>query len=82
MKRTRRHEFVVEGHMSERDANRGHIEQQVREAYAGRLAAAGFLRRLWLRLAMWREVRRRLDRAAPKDALYAKCSEGSPRASE
>jgi hypothetical protein len=80
MKRKRRHQIISEGYSRERDASRNGIEQQVREEYAGRLAGAGFIRRLWIRLAMSREVRHRLDRAAPKDALYFRQSERSRRA--
>lgn len=80
MKRKRRHEFVVDGCRSERAANREHIERQVREAYADRLAGAGFIRRMWIRLAISREVPHRLDRAAPRDALYVARSARSPRA--
>jgi hypothetical protein len=53
---------------------RKEIEQQVRAKYAQRLATAGPLRRLWLRVKMYFEVERRLRRElkekAPKDALY------------
>jgi hypothetical protein len=53
---------------------RNEIKQEVRAKYAERLATAGPLRRLWLRVKMYFEVERRLRRElkhkAPKDALY------------
>jgi hypothetical protein len=72
MKRQETHEFIAEGRFIELAANRKHIEREVRGAYAERLAKAGFFRRILIRLAMSREVRRRLEKVAPTDGLYSK----------
>ena len=51
-------------------ANEGRIVEKVRRRYAPRLASAGFFRRLYLHFLMRREVRRELERVAPKGGLY------------
>jgi hypothetical protein len=46
------------------------IEDDVRADFAQRLANASFLQRLKLRVAIRREIRRRLNQAASPTALY------------
>ena len=68
----RRDKFVADGR--ERIA-RGEIERirrEVRARYADQMAAAGFFRRLWLRVRIRREIERQLNKIAPRDGLYAK----------
>jgi hypothetical protein len=62
--------FVVDGYCRARDAAELRIRTEVEVEFADRLAAADF----WTRVRLWREiareVRRRLSRIAPPDALY------------
>jgi hypothetical protein len=48
------------------------IRDDVAAAHADRLRTAGRLGRLWIRLEMAREVRRRLRHQAPPGGLYAR----------
>ena len=46
------------------------IQREVRARYADQWASAGLVERLRLRLRIWREIRRELERIAPQGGLY------------
>ncbi len=46
------------------------IEKQVEQEYAQRLSEAGWLGRQFLKMVMNKEIRERVGRIAPSDALY------------
>lgn len=46
------------------------VRAEVQAEYAERLQNASFFSRVWIRWEMKREIRRRIDRSAPPDALY------------
>jgi hypothetical protein len=62
--------FVVDGCCRAQAAAELKVRTEVEAEFAERLAAADF----WTRVRLWREitreVRRRLNRIAPPDALY------------
>jgi hypothetical protein len=62
--------FVRDGHERAAEASLPSIQAQVKAEYAERLVGASWYRRFWLWLEMRREVRRRLERAAPPWGLY------------
>lgn len=62
--------FVNDGSQRLHAATTPEIEAAVRVEFAERLTNASFLERLKLRVAIRREVRRRLDEAASPTALY------------
>jgi hypothetical protein len=68
----RRDKFVADGRERVVRGEIKRIRREVRASYADRLAAAGFFRRLWLRIKIHREIQEQLDKIAPKDGLYAK----------
>lgn len=66
------HYIVADGYERARAAELPSIRAQVELEYAERLHAAGWLERIRLRGEMQREVEKRLDRVAPRWALYIK----------
>lgn len=64
MAKTRRQSIVADGQMRIRDSERERVQQKVAARYHKKLAAAGWLRRLWIRSKMNREIRRELDNLA------------------
>jgi hypothetical protein len=52
------------------------IEKKVREEYAQLLSEAGWLGKKLLRMKMNREIRERIERIAPRDALYFASNNG------
>lgn len=63
-------QFVVDGESRHRDVIAPAIEATVRADYAEKLVGASLLKRVQLRWAMRREIRRRLDQAVSPRALY------------
>jgi hypothetical protein len=55
------------------------IREEVRREYAGRLESAGWVRRCILRVAMRREVSRRMEKVAPRGGLYLQVDGSRPR---
>ena len=51
---------------------RERIAAQVRSRYAEELGTVGWYRKPWLEYRIHREIERRLDEIAPRDALYLK----------
>jgi hypothetical protein len=64
--------FVADGRRRVVAGELPRIRREVEARYAPRLAEAGFLQRLRLRITIHREIQRELERIAPKDGLYAK----------
>ena len=62
--------FVVDGWSRARSAGEPRIREQVLAEYAQRLAAASAWQRFWLWRAIDREVEARLQKLAPRGALY------------
>jgi hypothetical protein len=63
-------QFVADGDERARGAIRTEVEAAVRGKYADELARAGFVRRMWLRWVIHREIERELEKRAPSDGLY------------
>lgn len=74
----RQSRIVASGRKSVVHANIARIEAEVWAKYAEQMAAAGRLRRVWLRWTIRREVHRQLNKIAPQDALYAHRWPGGP----
>ena len=62
--------FFADGRAGIVRGERRRVEDEVRAKYATDLARASVLRRLLIRYRIHREVGRRLDEIAPRDALY------------
>jgi hypothetical protein len=62
--------FAPNGRSAARSANLDQVRAEVEEAYAEVLAKAGLWESIRLRLLMRREIRRRIKKLAPDDALY------------
>ncbi len=62
--------FVVDGCWRAQSAMEGQIREEVLAEYRQRLDEAGFWQWVLLHWQIGREVRLRLDRLAPPDALY------------
>lgn len=62
--------FVEAGSRLARETLTPQLQAEIAAAYAPRLAAASWPRRLWLRWQMRRELAVRLERLAPAEALY------------
>ena len=45
---------------------------EVKKRYADRLARAGFIRRIVLRIKIDREIEKEIDKLAPPDAMYSR----------
>ena len=65
-----RSRFVQDGRSCAQSAAEPEIRAQVVAEYSEQFEAAGPWGRLWLRRTIEREVRLRLDKLAPPDALY------------
>ena len=64
------HHFVEDGCIRAQAAIAPIIRTEVEQEFREQLAAANWLQRLSLRHTMRREVRQRINRQAPVDALY------------
>lgn len=64
--------IVVDGQRRAAEANLDTIKTTVRAKYAQELADAGLLRRLYLRVRIWQEIRRKLQKVAPQEGLYSR----------
>lgn len=62
--------FIADGQQLAHEALTPQLQTEIAAAYASRLAAANWPRRLWLRWQMRRELAARLERLAPANALY------------
>jgi hypothetical protein len=62
--------FIDGGCLRAQAAARPEIQAQVISEYFEQLESAGLWGRFWLRRTIEREVRIRLDKVAPPDALY------------
>ena len=62
--------FVADGYQRAYRASYAVIHAELEELYAERLKVAGLWERLRLRQEMKREISGRLERIAPRDALY------------
>ena len=62
--------IVADGWVRSRNAAEMKVRQDVEAEYAPRLAAATWFGRLILRHRIRREIRCRLEKAAPRDGLY------------
>jgi hypothetical protein len=62
--------FMEDGCVRAQSAAEPQIRLQVASEYSAQLEAAGAWDRFWLRRAIEREVRIRLEKVAPPDALY------------
>lgn len=62
--------FVADGHDRARRANEAAVRTAVEQAYTAELETASFWHRLIIRRRIKREIKRRLDRLAPPNALY------------
>ncbi len=62
--------FVANGHQNACDAVAAVFRAQVTNEFQSRLAAANLVVRIWTLLEINREVRRRMAKLAPPDALY------------
>jgi hypothetical protein len=62
--------IVQNGCRRARSAHVSTIRSEVQQEFAERLKSAWLFKQLLLRLAMWREIERRLDRVAPPWGLY------------
>ena len=70
MTRSTHDRFVANGYQNACNASAADIRAQVASEYQSRLAAANLLVRFWLRREINREVRQRMAKTAPPDALY------------
>ena len=71
----RQHPFVADGRQRLRNdewyrRKEREVRQAVAKKYESRLATAGPLDRILLRLTIWREARREMKALAPEDGLY------------
>lgn len=64
------HEFVADGGERLRATMYDAVRIEVEREFGEPLKAAGWFRRVFLRIEMRREINRRLSRIAPPDALY------------
>ena len=63
-------QFLNDGHQRARAALEPVIRAEVAAEYGQRLSQASFMQRWQLRLAIEREVDRRIECLAPRDAIY------------
>ena len=71
---SREQRFVEGGWKNARTATEPLVRAEVEAEYAERLKEASPWRRFWLRREMEREIRRRTNAAAPRDALYSRAA--------
>ena len=62
--------FIEAGQQLAHEALTPQLQAEIAAAYASRLAAASWPRRLWVRWQMRRELAVRLERLAPSESLY------------
>ncbi len=62
--------FVADGYDRAREASEPIVRAEVEREFAAELQSAAESIRVQVRSRMEREVQRRLDRIAPRDALY------------
>jgi hypothetical protein len=62
--------FVADGHLCACEASEPRIRKQVEEEFADQLSNAPFWRRFVLRRKIEREITRRIETVAPREALY------------
>jgi hypothetical protein len=62
--------FVFDGRKRVVAAAKNEIRAEVERKYAAQFNSAGWFKRILLYFEMWREIKRRSDRAAPPDGLY------------
>ena len=62
--------FVADGYQRAYRASYAVISAELKELYADRFKLATFWERIQLRREMKREITERLERIAPRDALY------------
>ncbi|MAT70767.1 MAG: hypothetical protein CMJ58_14730 [Planctomycetaceae bacterium] len=70
MRIRRRSDFICGGRELAVRANAPEIARQVAAEFAERLQAASPWQQFWLRIAMQREIARRVKAVAPRHALY------------
>ena len=70
--------FLVDGAERAATTHRAAIKARVQARYAHELASVGFFRRLSIRLTIWREINRELDKIAPRNGLYGRVLQGPP----
>ena len=62
--------LLADGRRRVLDATRGRVEQDVRRRYARALSEAGWLQRIVLRYKIRAEIRKELEKTAPRGGLY------------
>ena len=67
--------IVADGQERARAAAMERVRAEVQRRFAPELARAGFWRRWALRLHLRREIQRRMEQIAPRDALYGRRTE-------